>query len=67
MNKKYSKDSFDRFGDDLCELLLSFDSFEDKIRFENIWKQWQTLIFNKQFKSKLIINKSNEKLFFKIK
>ncbi len=24
INGKYSKDSFDRFGDDLCELLLSF-------------------------------------------
>ena len=26
--------SFNRFDDDLCELLLSYLSFEDKMRFE---------------------------------
>ena len=32
--RQYSRDSFDRFGDDLTELILSFMSFEDKIRLE---------------------------------
>ncbi len=39
----------DRICDDLCELLLSYLSFEDKIKFECVSKQWQKLIFNKQF------------------
>jgi hypothetical protein len=43
------RDSFsDRICDDLCQVLLSFLSFEDKIRFECVSKQWKTLIFNKQ-------------------
>jgi hypothetical protein len=50
INKKYSKQSFDRFGDDLCQLLLSYLSISDKIRFECVSKQWQRLIFNSQFK-----------------
>jgi hypothetical protein len=40
--------SFERFGDDLCEVLLSFLPISDKIKFECVSKQWQTLIFNKQ-------------------
>ena len=47
--RQYSRDSFDRFGDDLTELILSFMTFEDKIRLEYVAKQWQRLIFNKQF------------------
>ncbi len=52
----YYCDSFDRFGDHLCQLLFSFLSIEEKFRFECVWKQWQRLVFNKQ--QKLIINKS---------
>ena len=40
--------SFQRFGDDLCELLLSYQRFEDKILFECVSHQRQRLIFNKQ-------------------
>ncbi len=40
----YKYDSFDRFGDDLCELLLSFLSFDCKTR---VSKQWKRLVFNK--------------------
>jgi hypothetical protein len=36
------RDSFSgRICDDLCEVLLSYLSFEDKIRFECISKQFQ--------------------------
>jgi hypothetical protein len=53
----YSKDSFDRFGDDLYELLLSYLSISDKIYFECLSKQWQRLVFIKQ--QKLIKNSIN--------
>ena len=57
MSVIYPKDSFDRFGDDLMEVLLSFISFEDCFHFRGVSKQWKRLIFNKQ--NKLIItNKS---------
>src|SRR5690348_7145073 len=42
------KNSFDRFGDDLTELILSYLSFEDKFRFECVSKRFKRLIFNKQ-------------------
>ncbi|CAG2109594.1 unnamed protein product [Medioppia subpectinata] len=32
MASKYLLDSMDRFGDDLCEVLLSYLSFEDRFR-----------------------------------
>ena len=67
------KSSFDRFGDDLSELILSFLPFEDKIRFECVSKQWQSLIYNKQFKLGILKVRTNlcksydlPKLFFKI-
>ena len=44
----WSRDSFNRFGDDLSGLLLSYLPFEDKIKFECVAKQWQRLIFIKQ-------------------
>ncbi len=44
----FNCDSFERFGDDLCELLLSYLSISDKIHFECVSKQWQRLILNKQ-------------------
>jgi hypothetical protein len=48
INRMYSKDSFDRFGDDLCQLLLSYLSIEEKISFECVSKQWKELVFDKQ-------------------
>ena len=47
--KVYAKNSFDRFGDDLTELIVSYLWFEDKVRLECVSKQWRSLVFNKQF------------------
>ncbi|CAG2173585.1 unnamed protein product [Oppiella nova] len=38
---EFSKDSFDRFGDDLCRLLLSYLPFEEHFRRECLSKQFQ--------------------------
>ena len=54
MSSNYPKSSFDRFGDDLIEVLLSFISFEDSFQYKCVSKQWKRLIFNKQ--NKLIVN-----------
>jgi hypothetical protein len=70
INKKYSKQSFDRFGDDLCQLLLTYLSISDKMRFECISKQWQRFIFNKQFKLIISVGEGNDtisKLLFSSK
>ena len=48
MSKLYSKSSFDRFGDDLCEYVLSFLTFKDCFRLSCVSKQWKHLIFNNQ-------------------
>ncbi|CAG2173256.1 unnamed protein product [Oppiella nova] len=42
------KDSLDRFGDDLCEVLLSFLSLEDRFRCECVSKQWQRVVYETQ-------------------
>ena len=47
--KVYAKDCFERFGDDLTEVILQYLSFEEKIRLECVSKQWRRLVFNKQF------------------
>ena len=47
--KVYAKNCFDRFGDDLTELILQYLTFEDKVRLECVSKQWRRLVFNKQF------------------
>jgi hypothetical protein len=57
VEKEFKRQSFDKFGDDFCELIISYLSLEDKIKFECVSKQWQTLIYNKQ--NTLIINNSN--------
>ncbi len=62
MSKIYSKYSFDRYGDDMCELILSYLSFEDKIRFECVSTQFCRLVYQKQYE--LIID---EKFFNKLK
>ncbi|CAG2113624.1 unnamed protein product [Medioppia subpectinata] len=41
----YAKDSMDRFGDDLCQLLLSYLSFKDRFRYECVSKQFQRTVF----------------------
>ncbi|CAG2170348.1 unnamed protein product [Oppiella nova] len=47
MSQIYSKDSLDRFGDDLCEILLSYLSFEGRFRYECLSKQWQRVVYYK--------------------
>ncbi|CAG2102937.1 unnamed protein product [Medioppia subpectinata] len=51
--QKYAKDSFDRFGDDLIRLLLSyhsyderFDGFESRSQHECVSKQFQRCIYD---------------------
>jgi hypothetical protein len=47
---KNRKQSFDyRICDHLCEVLFSYLSFKDKIRFECVSKQWRKCVFVKQF------------------
>ena len=53
----YPKDSMDRFGDDLTELILSYLTFKDKIRLESVSKQWQRCISEKQFELELLLNR----------
>jgi len=48
MSQIYSKDSFDRFGDDLMEVLLNYLSIEQNFKYESVSNQWQRLVFNKQ-------------------
>ncbi|CAG2101381.1 unnamed protein product [Medioppia subpectinata] len=43
--KIYAKNSMDRFGDDLCELLLSYLSFEDRFQCESVSKQFRRTVF----------------------
>ena len=38
--RHFRAESFDRFGDDLTEELLSYLSVEDKIRLQSVAKQW---------------------------
>ncbi len=58
MSTYYRNDSFShRICDDLCEVLLSYLSFEDKIRFECVSKQFKRCVFVKQFKLNLCENK----------
>ncbi|CAG2174578.1 unnamed protein product [Oppiella nova] len=42
------KDSLDRFGDDLCEVLLSFLSLSSRFRCECVSKQWQRVVYQTQ-------------------
>ena len=55
MSQIYRKDSFDRFGDDLCQHLLSFLSLEDRFPFECLSKHWRRFIFKTN--SRLIISR----------
>jgi hypothetical protein len=53
---KFSKQSIDRFSDDLIEKILSYLSFSDKVMFESVSKQWKKVIYNKQ--TELHLNRS---------
>ena len=48
MSRVYARDSMERFGDDLTELILSYLLFTDKLRLECVSKQWRRLVYNKQ-------------------
>ncbi|CAG2122349.1 unnamed protein product, partial [Medioppia subpectinata] len=45
----YAKDSMDRFGDDMCGLLLSYLTFKDRFRCESVSKQFQRTVFGSVF------------------
>jgi len=61
-NDGYYVNSFERFGDDLCEVLLNFLPISEKIRFECVSKQWKRLVFNRQ--RKLIIGFLRRKVLY---
>ena len=44
-NSVSKRDSFN-FGDDLCQLILSYLQFYDKFKLEGVCRQWKRLIFN---------------------
>ncbi|CAG2102212.1 unnamed protein product [Medioppia subpectinata] len=48
MSQNYPKDSLDRFGDDMCEHILSYLTLEDRFRCECVSKQWRRLIYTTQ-------------------
>ena len=45
---QYFADSFDRFSDDLIELIASYLSLEDKTRLQCVSKQWRRTVFQRQ-------------------
>ncbi len=51
-----NNESFDKLSDNVCEIILSYLSASDKLKFECVSKQWQSLIFTKH--QKIIINES---------
>ncbi|CAG2162445.1 unnamed protein product [Oppiella nova] len=58
----YCNDSLDRFGDDLCEVLVSYLSLEERIRFECLSKRYQRLLFTAQtmnYSNNYAFNNSN--------
>lgn len=57
MAKIYPKNSFDRFGDDLTELILDYLPLEEKLKFECVCSQWRRLIFNKELRFELLRHK----------
>ena len=56
------KSSLDRFGDDLTELIVSYLSITDKIRFECLSKQIQSLVYNKQNSLRITLIRSADNL-----
>ncbi len=54
---KYERQSFDRFGDDLCRELLRYLSLSDCLKFESVSAQFKRNLFNSQSKLDLNINR----------
>ena len=52
--RQFSADSFDCFGDDLSELLLSYLSLKDKIRLQSVSKEFDRTILRRLLKLKNI-------------
>ena len=51
----YRRDSFDdRFCDDFCEDILQYLSLEDKFRLELVSKQFQRIVFQRQYELYII-------------
>ncbi|CAG2117892.1 unnamed protein product, partial [Medioppia subpectinata] len=44
----YPINSWDRFGDDLCQHLLSYLPLDDRFRYEVVSKQWQRVVYETQ-------------------
>ena len=63
--KVYEKNSFDRFGDDLTELILQYLTFEDKVRLECVSKQWKRCIYQKQFNIYFLLKRNPTKVSLK--
>jgi hypothetical protein len=51
-NGKYKRNSFDRFGDDFCELILSYLDNDDKTRLQYVNSQWRRCIFGRVYEFK---------------
>ena len=47
-NYGYYCDSFDRYGDDFCHLVLGFLTVSDKLKLRCVSSQWNNLIFKEQ-------------------
>ena len=60
VRKVFSKNSFDRFGDDLIELIVGHLPIKEKFKFECLSIRIQSLIFNKQI---VLKTNPNEKVF----
>lgn len=75
MSRVYSRQSFDRFGDDFCELILSYLRLFDKIRYECLSKQFRRCVYSKQLRlivennvfKRLLRNKRNGKQVIDVK
>jgi hypothetical protein len=63
-NGTYERKSFDRFGDDFCELILSYLEIDDKTRLQFVNNQWRRCIFNRvyEFDYPLELNASDKKV-----
>lgn len=48
LENRYPRDSFDRFGSDLSELILSYLPLNDKFKYESICGHWRSHVFNSQ-------------------
>ena len=61
MSNIYTKDSFDRFGDDLCEDIFSSFPLEECIKYECVSQQWMRTVFQRVNELRLnFFGKQNE-------